>query len=99
MNRIVKRVLTVGWSCFYLLIIFLLIGAESLSGPAMAQDVRALVEGAVNYLRGDTSESLVHMTIHRPDWERKIPLRHGQREIRKAFSGLHLRQRIKATVR
>ena len=75
MNRIVKRVLTVGWSCFCLSIVFLLIGAESSAAQAHAQDARALVESAVNYLRGDTSESLVHMTIHRPDWERKMTIK------------------------
>ncbi|MCF8025482.1 MAG: outer membrane lipoprotein-sorting protein [Desulfobacteraceae bacterium] len=40
-----------------------------------SQDPRALVENAVNYLRGETSVSEVKMTIHRPDWERTMEIR------------------------
>ena len=71
MNKIFKSALTVGWRCFFRIIIFLLIG----TGPVLAADARTIVEGAVNYLREETSESVVHMTIHRPDWERTMTLK------------------------
>ena len=45
------------------------------ASPAMAADARAIVEGAINYLREDTSESVAHMTIHRPDWERTLSIK------------------------
>jgi outer membrane lipoprotein-sorting protein len=40
----------------------------------MTTDARTIVNHAVEYLREDTSESLVHMTIHRPDWERTMTI-------------------------
>ena len=78
-----KSLQTVFWVCFFSVTFFSLIGAETsaeisaeTSGtPAISADARAIVDGAVNYLREDTSESVVHMTIHRPDWERTITLK------------------------
>ncbi|HMA86883.1 MAG TPA: outer membrane lipoprotein-sorting protein [Desulfosalsimonadaceae bacterium] len=40
-----------------------------------AQAPQALVENAVNYLRGKTSRAEVQMTIHRPDWERTMTIK------------------------
>jgi len=40
-----------------------------------AQTPQALVENAVNYLRGKTSRAEVQMTIHRPDWERTMTIK------------------------
>ena len=83
MNMTSKTLLTVFWGCFFSLIGFLFIGVETSAEPsanpsaslAMATDARAIVDGAVNYLREKTSESVVHMTIHRPDWERTMTLK------------------------
>ncbi|MCF8029222.1 MAG: outer membrane lipoprotein-sorting protein [Desulfobacteraceae bacterium] len=38
-------------------------------------DPRELVKGAVNYLRGKTSQAVVEMTIHRPDWQRQMTIK------------------------
>ncbi|MBU2552465.1 MAG: outer membrane lipoprotein-sorting protein [Proteobacteria bacterium] len=47
-----------------------------LTGMARADDLDApgLVKKAVNYYRGQASVSTVDMTIHRPDWERKMTI-------------------------
>jgi outer membrane lipoprotein-sorting protein len=46
------------------------------SGPkACAQDAQALVASSFNYVRGKTSIAVVEMTIHRPEWERKMTLK------------------------
>jgi len=52
-------------------LLFLLLGASHTN----AQDPQALVENAVNYLRGKTSRAEVQMTIHRPDWERTMTIK------------------------
>ncbi len=39
------------------------------AGNGHAQDAKAIVRAGFNYLRGNTSESVVNMTIHRPTWE------------------------------
>lgn len=38
-------------------------------------DAAQLVKAAVDYYRGQASEALVTMTVHRPDWERSMTLR------------------------
>lgn len=38
-------------------------------------DAARIVKSAVDYYRGDASESLVTMTVHRPDWERSMTIR------------------------
>jgi outer membrane lipoprotein-sorting protein len=45
--------------------------------PAHAEDVtaRGLVEESFNYMRGKASVSTVIMTIHRPEWERKMTIK------------------------
>ena len=40
-----------------------------------AQDAGTLVQAAVNYYRGKASVSKVQMTIHRPNWERKLTIK------------------------
>ncbi len=40
-----------------------------------AVDARSLVETSFNYMRGKSSISTVVMTIHRPDWERKMTIK------------------------
>jgi len=41
---------------------------------SMAQDARTLVKAGFDYMRGKSSFSVVDMTIHRPDWERKMTI-------------------------
>jgi outer membrane lipoprotein-sorting protein len=43
--------------------------------PAIARDGEVLVRRCIDHLRGRTSEAVVTMTIHRPDWERVMTLR------------------------
>jgi len=44
------------------------------AGYVNAQDAKAIVQAGFNYLRGNTSESMVDMTIHRPTWERGLTI-------------------------
>jgi len=45
-------------------------------GPhAEALDAQALVEESFNYMRDKSSVSEVVMTVHRPDWERKMTIK------------------------
>lgn len=58
----------------------LLLLAAAVSGQTQqpkkdTPDPHALVEGAVGYLRGETSRAEVKMTIHRPEWERTMTIR------------------------
>ncbi len=55
----------------------LLVGTLPCIAPAVEAnpDARTLVDQAVDHLRGKTSRSQVTMTIHRPDWERKMTLK------------------------
>lgn len=47
-----------------------------LSGsPAAALDVDAIVRAGFDYWRGQSSASVVEMTIHRPRWERSMTIR------------------------
>ena len=39
-----------------------------------AQDARTIVKEGLNYIRGKSSFSVVDMTIHRPNWERKMTI-------------------------
>jgi len=41
---------------------------------SVAQDARAIVKEGFNYMRGKSSFSVVDMTIHRPNWERKMTI-------------------------
>jgi len=42
---------------------------------AWDQNAQAVVEDSFNYIRGKTSISTVHMTIHRPEWERVVTIK------------------------
>jgi outer membrane lipoprotein-sorting protein len=42
---------------------------------AEAPNAAALVENSFNYMRGKASIATVMMTIHRPDWERKMTIK------------------------
>jgi len=46
-----------------------------LCAAAKAQDGKAIVEAAFNYIRGKASVSLVDMTIHRPNWQRIVTIK------------------------
>jgi outer membrane lipoprotein-sorting protein len=72
---IFKTLITVFRGYFFSVIGFLCIGASTSAEPLLAADARTIVDGAINYLREETSESVAHMTIHRPDWERTMTIR------------------------
>lgn len=40
-----------------------------------AQDAQAVVDNSFKYMRGKTSVSTIEMTIHRPDWQRKMTIK------------------------
>ncbi|MBW1985457.1 MAG: outer membrane lipoprotein-sorting protein, partial [Deltaproteobacteria bacterium] len=42
---------------------------------AQAQDANSLVKAGFDYWRGRSSEFLVDMKIHRPDWERTVTMK------------------------
>lgn len=42
---------------------------------AHSDDARSLVENSFNYMRGRASIATVVMTVHRPDWERKMTIK------------------------
>jgi outer membrane lipoprotein-sorting protein len=68
-----KRVISVGAA---LLLAWAAAAAAETASDGAADPIRpdpkALVEGAVNYLRGKTSRAEVEMTIHRPNWSRTM---------------------------
>jgi outer membrane lipoprotein-sorting protein len=72
---IFKTLITVFRGYFFSVIVFLCIGANTSVETLLAADARTIVDGAINYLREETSESVAHMTIHRPDWERTMTIR------------------------
>jgi outer membrane lipoprotein-sorting protein len=43
--------------------------------PAFGTDAQIIVENSFNYVRGNASIATVEMTIHRPDWERKMTIK------------------------
>lgn len=50
---------------------------------ARGEDAAAIVKAAIDYWRDTSSYSVMDMTIHRPDWERRMTIRvwtHGQKE-------------------
>jgi outer membrane lipoprotein-sorting protein len=54
-------------------------------GKAVPPDARTIVERAFDYLRGKNSRSVVEMTIHRPDFERRMVIRGWTRGRREAL--------------
>ena len=51
--------------------LFLLLSASAFAGESTAKQ---LVKDAMDQWRGLTSSSEITMTIHRPDWERKMTM-------------------------
>ncbi len=56
---------------FWLALLFILFQSPN----AQAVDARSLVEDSFNYMRGKSSVATVVMTVHRPDWERKMTIK------------------------
>jgi outer membrane lipoprotein-sorting protein len=54
-------------------------------GDAVPPDARTIVERAFDYLRGKNSRSVVEMTIHRPDFVRRMVIRGWTRGRREAI--------------
>ena len=57
---------------FFLLLIFAAAGAAANEGE---RDATQIVRDAVDHWRGLSSESVMTMVIHRPDWERSMKMR------------------------
>ena len=57
-----------------LILLFALV-VSGLPTEASAQDAQTLVRAAFDYFRGKTSFSIVEMTIHRADWERRMTMK------------------------
>ncbi|MDH3274184.1 MAG: outer membrane lipoprotein-sorting protein [Gammaproteobacteria bacterium] len=57
----------------YLLLVFSL--CLSLAASANEPDATTIVRDAINHWRGVSSESVMTMVIHRPDWERSMTMR------------------------
>ena len=57
--------------------ILLIVSLALLAGPAIAEDRTGteIVRAAVNHWRGLSSDSVMTMVIHRPDWERSMTMR------------------------
>ncbi len=58
-----------------ILALFLLIQVMPATAFAGTQNARDLIARAWDYMRGKTSVSVVHMTVHRADWERKSTIK------------------------
>ena len=43
--------------------------------PGAEPDARAIIARAWDYMRGTTSVSILHMTVHRAEWERKTTIK------------------------
>jgi len=56
---------------------FLIFISVLLCAPAVAEerDATAIVQEAINHWRGLTSDGVMPMVIHRPDWERSMTMR------------------------
>lgn len=67
---------------FISLIIVTHMSAVAAPGPVVPEQ---LVRAAVNYWRDDSSFTEARMTIHRPDWERKLALRSWTKGSTKAL--------------
>jgi len=57
-----------------LIVLFALAGL-GVAAHAEARDAESLVREAFDYFRGKTSYSVVEMTIHRPEWERRMTMK------------------------
>lgn len=64
---------TSGWSA--LMAGFAAIGVLTVAAQAGEPDATSIVRDAVNHWRGVSSDSVMTMVIHRPDWERSMTMR------------------------
>jgi len=64
---VLKKIITLSW-----LAVWLLPGSVLSAG---APNADTLVENSFKYMRGNASIATVIMTIHRPDWERKMTIK------------------------
>jgi len=67
------------------LILWFSLAAGSLPIHASAQDAQSLVREAFDYFRGKTSFSIVEMTIHRADWERRMTMKGWTKSLDKSL--------------
>jgi hypothetical protein len=54
---------------------FAAIGVLTVAAQAGEPDATSIVRDAVNHWRGVSSDSVMTMVIHRPDWERSMTMR------------------------
>ncbi|UCD79760.1 MAG: outer membrane lipoprotein-sorting protein [Desulfobacterales bacterium] len=62
-----KRTLIISWMTLFAILLE--------SNCTRAEDAATIVEKSFNYMRGIASIATVIMTIHRPDWERKMTIK------------------------
>lgn len=68
-----------------ILVLALTLMPAKASGEQPGDSAHAIVDRALRYMRGSTSESLTEMTIHRPDFERTMEIRGWTRGNRDAL--------------
>ena len=73
----------------------MIISAPSLS-IAGEPDADEIIGKTWDYMRGNTSVSVVHMTVHRADWERKTTIKAGPEDAKTPFSRSLPRKKIRA---
>jgi outer membrane lipoprotein-sorting protein len=52
-----------------------ILSAMTFSTPVPAQDAATLIKSAIDYWRDTSSYAVIDMTIHRPDWQRRMTIR------------------------
>jgi len=57
-----------------LLLLLPLLALQAAADPAPPPDATEIVRSAVNHWRGQSSDSVMTMVIHRPDWERSMTM-------------------------
>lgn len=67
-----RRFLSLGIAMIFLCVLSPRVRSQAEDAPT--EEVRALVEGMFDYMRGKASFAEVDMTIHRPDWERTMTI-------------------------
>ncbi len=60
---------------FILFLIFIGLFIFTSRGEVKAQDAKLIIEDAWNYWRGKSSQAVVDMTVHRPEWERTVTIK------------------------
>ncbi|MEA2061098.1 MAG: outer membrane lipoprotein-sorting protein [Thermodesulfobacteriota bacterium] len=74
-----------------IIFLFFFLGASAVCAQDNKTDAsihetgKAIIKKAFDYYRGDASFSIVEMTVHRPDWERKITIKAWTRGDRDAL--------------